>query len=318
MKLKLTESSELTIEKAGEEPIHAINQENGISVESFLALLKAIESFIPEFENAIEMHGAQTWIGERLHEAVHAGRTSIEWHLTNQYFSEFEIKSDTAHILIENYEMAKTRVGILKRVYRAYDFTVLRFMLTRLVHEDTHSHIHKTDYSALFSELVDKTERRIEDESPSTRIKIKKLPLELTAPIYLKEKEELVARRMQRFALNAFLKSYYEHDPDWYVLLGVPLFLPPHPEVVKEIKRLTKRDVDFKSGFLSTYSKILDEYASAIATSEEGIYEDARLYLQSRTDDLTYLAKQCLEGDYSGLRTREKELVWKPDCGMKI
>ncbi len=318
MKLKLTESSELTIEKAGEEPFHSINLENGISVESFLSLLKEIETFIPEFEDAIGLQGATTRIGERLHEAIHAGRTTIERHLTNQYFSEFEIKSDTAHILIENYEMAKTRVGLLKRAYRAYDFTVLRFMLTRQVHEDTHSHIHKTDYSALFSELVDKTERLIEEESPSARIKIKKLPLELTAPIYVKEKEELVARRMQRLALNAFLKAYYEHDPDWYVLLGVPLFLPPHPEVVEGIKRMTKRDVDFKSGFLSTYRKILDEYAGAIATSEERIYEDARLYLQSRTDDLIYLVKRCLEGDYSGLRTRERELVWKPDRGLKI
>lgn len=318
MKLKLTESSELTIEKAGEEPIHSINQENGISVESFLSLLKEIESFIPEFENAIGMGGARTWIGERLHEAVHAGRTTIERHLTNQYFSEFEIKSDTAHILIENYEMTKIRAGVLKREFRAYDFTVLRFMLTRLVHEDTHSHIHKTDYSALFAELVDKTRRRMEDERPSARKKIKKLPLELTAPIYLKEKEELAARRMQRFALNAFLKTFYEHDPEWYVLLGVPLFLPPHPEVVEEIKQMTKRDVDFKSGFLSTYRKILDEYAGAIATSEEGIYDDAGLYLQSRTDDLINLVMKCLEGDYSGLRVKEREVMWKPDRGMKI
>ncbi|MEA2074124.1 MAG: hypothetical protein U9O85_00035 [Euryarchaeota archaeon] len=318
MKLKLTKESELAIEKAGEEPFQSVNRANGISSESFLALLKEFESFIPEFETAIGMSGAQTWIGERLHEAVHAGRTTIERHLTNQYFSEFEIKSDTAHILIENYEMRKIPVGLLKRAYRAYDFTILRFMLTRIVHEDTHSHIHKTDYSALFSELVDKTEGRIDDENPSARIKIKKLPLELTAPIYVKEKEELVARKMQRFALNAFLKTYYERDPDWYGLLGVPLFLPPHPEVVAEIKRMTKRDVDFKSGFLSTYRKILDEYAGAIATSEERIYEDARLYLQSRTDDLINLVKRCLEGDYSGLKTKERELVWKPDRGIKI
>jgi len=145
MKLKLTKESELAIEKAGEEPFQSINRANDTSSESFLALLKEIESFIPEFETAIGLCGATTWIGERLHEAVHAGRTTIAWHLTNQYFSEFEIKSDTTHILIENYEMAKTRVGILKRAYRAYDFTVLRFMLTRIVHEDTHSHIHKTD-----------------------------------------------------------------------------------------------------------------------------------------------------------------------------
>lgn len=318
MKLKLTDESELTIEKADAEPFQSINRANGVSTESFLALLKEIESFIPEFETAIGMSGAQTWIGERLHEAVCAGRTTIERHLTNQYFSEFEIKSDTAHILIENYELAKTRVGLLKTCYRAYDFAVLRFMLTRLVHEDTHSHIHKTDYSLLFAELVDRTRRRIDAEKPSARVKIKKLPLELTAPIYVKEKEEVVARKMQRFALNAFLKAHYEHDPDRYGLLGVPLFLPPHPEVVAEIKRITRGKVDFKSGFLSTYKNILSEYAGAIATSEEGIYEDARLYLQSRTDYLVDIVQKCLDGDYRGLKTKERELVWKPNRGMKL
>jgi hypothetical protein len=318
MKLKLTEESELAIEKAGEEPFYSINRANGVSTESFLELLKEIERFIPEFETAIGMNGAQVWIGERLHEAVHVGRTTIVRHLTNQYFSEFDIKSDTAHILTENYEMTKSRVGLLKRMYRAYDFIVPRFMVTRLVHEDTHSHIHKTEYSALFSELVDKTGQRIDAERPPVRRKIKKLPLELTAPIYVKEKEEVVARKMQRFALNAFLKVHYECDPDWYVLLGVPLFLPPHPEVVAEIKRITRGKVDFKSGFLSTYKRIMSEYAGAIATSEEGIYEDARLYLQSRTDYLISLTKKCLEGDYSGLRAKERELVWKPDRGIKM
>jgi hypothetical protein len=318
MKLKLTEESELAIEKAGEEPLYSINRANGVSTESFLALLKEIESFILEFETVIGMSGAQTWIGERLHEAVRAGRTTIERHLTNQYFSEFDIKSDTAHILIENCELTKTRVGLLKRMYHAYDFTVLRFMLTRLVHEDTHSHIHKTEYSALFSELVDKTGQRIDAERPPARRKIKKLPLELTAPIYVKEKEEVVARGMQRFALNAFLKARYEHDPDWYVLLGVPLFLPPHPEVAARIKRTTRGKADFKSGFLSTYGKILNEYVGAIATSEERIYENARLYLQSRTDYLISLVQKCLAGDYSGLRTRERELVWQPGRGIKM
>ncbi|MHC1611183.1 MAG: hypothetical protein ACXQTW_06265 [Candidatus Methanospirareceae archaeon] len=312
MRLRLTESSELAIERADDEPFHSINQENGISVESFTSLLKEIETFISEFEDAIGMQGAATRIGERLHEAVHAGRTSIERHLMNQYFSGFEIKADTAYILIENYEMVKRRVGLLKRAYRAYDFTVLRFMLTRVVHEDTHSHIHKTEYSGLFSELVEKTGRRMEYESG----KVKRLPF--TAPIYIEEKEELAARRMQRFALNAFLKRYYEEDTEWYGLLGVPLFLPPHPGVVAGIKEITKGEVGFESGFLSTYRKILDEYACAIATSEEGIYEDAKLYLQSRTENLINLVKQCLEGDYSGLRTREEELVWAPDCRMKI
>lgn len=318
MKLKLTEESELAIEEAGEEPLYSINRANGVSTESFLALLKEIERFILEFETAIGMGGAQIWIGERLHEAVHAGRTTIERHLTNQYFSEFDIKSDIAHILTENYEMTKTRVGLLKRMYRAYDFTVPRFMVTRLVHEDTHSHIHKTEYSALFSELVDKTEGLIDNENPSARRKIKKLPLELTAPIYVKEKEEVVARKMQRFALNAFLKARYERDPDRYVLLGVPLFLPPDPEVVAEIKRITRGNVGFKSGFLSTYRKILDEYAGAIATSEERIYEDARLYIQSRTDYLVDIVQKCLAGDYSGLRTKERELVWQPGRGIKM
>ena len=318
MKMRLTEESDLAFEKAGEEPFHAINQANGISTDSFLSMLKEIESFIPEFENAIGLHGATTWIGERLHEAVHAGRATIDRHLTNQYFSEFDIKSDTAHILIENYELAKTKTGVLKSTYRAYDFTVLRFMVTRLVHEDTHSHIHKTEYSALFSELVDRTSKQIDDKKPPAGVKVKKLPFELTAPIYVKEKEEQAARRMQRFALNAFLKVYYERDPDRYGLLGVPLFLPPHPEVIEEIKQATKRDVDFKSGFLSTYGHILHEYVDAIAASEAKIYEDARLYLQSRTDYLINLVRLCLDGDYSGLRTSERELVWKPDRGMKL
>ena len=318
MELRLTDSSELAFEQAGEEPFYSINQANGISVKSFLSLLKEIESFIPEFESRIGMSGARAWIGERLHEAVHAGRTTIERHLTNQYFSEFDIMSDTAYILIENYELGKKRVGLIRSSYRVYDITVLRFMVTRPVHEDTHSHIHKTEYLALFSELVDKTRRRIEGTKPSARIKIKRLPLELTAPIYVEEREELTARRMQRFALNAFLKANYERDPEWYSLLGVPLFLSPHPEVVEAIKRITKRDVDFKGGFLSIYRNILREYAGAIAASEEGIYADARLYLQSRTEYLINLVKQCLNGDYTGLRTREREVVWKPGREMKI
>ncbi len=318
MTLQLTEESELAFEQADEEPFRSINRANAISTESFLTLFTEIERFIPAFETAIGMNGATAWIGERLHEAVRAGRTTIERHLSEQYFSEFDIRSDTAHILIENYETAKTRVGLLKAGYRAYNFTVLRFMTTRLIHEDTHSHIHKTDYSPLFSELVDRTKRRIDDERPAASAKIKELPLELTAPIYLKEKEEVVARKLQRFALNAFLKAYYKRDPDRYGLVGVPLFLPPHREVVDEIKRLTTGEVEFKSGFLSTYRNILSEYVGSIATREGGIIEDARLYLQSRTDDLINLVQQCLEGDYTGLRTREREFVWQPGCRRKM
>ena len=318
MKLRLTDSAMLAFEEAGDEPLSSINQANGISVESFLSLLREIEDFIPDFESAIGMRGARLWIGERLHEAVLASRTTIDRHLTNQYFSGFELTTDTAYILIENYELAKARVGLMRRRYQAYDLTVLRFMLTRPVHEDTHSHLHKTEYSALFSELVDNTRRRIEEKRPSPGIKIKRLPLELTAPIYLKEKEEITARRMQRFALNAFLKSYYERDPERYGLLGVPLFLPPHPDVVEGIKRITKSEVDFKTGFLSRYRPILSEYVDAIAASGEGIYEDAKLYHRSRTDYLINLVKKCLNGDYSDLRTREREVVWRPGREMKI
>jgi hypothetical protein len=119
-------------------------------------------------------------------------------------------------------------------------------------------------------------------------------------------------------AINAYLKAHYERDPERYELLGVPLFLPPHPGVVAELKRIAGGNVDFKNGFLSTYRGILSEYASAITTSEAGIYEEARVYLQSRTEELNTLAKRCVEGDYTGLKTIEREVVWKPGRGMKL
>ncbi|RJS69737.1 hypothetical protein CW714_08205 [Methanophagales archaeon] len=316
MKLRLTEQSKSAFEKADEEPFYSINHTNGISVNSFLSLLKEIESFIHEFEKAIGMRGARKWIGERLNEAVNAGRTTVENHLKKMYFSELTISSDTAYILIENYELTKTKMWLIISKYYAYNFTVLRFMVTRLVHEDTHSHVHKTEYSALLSELVDKTRERIEKKKPAAKRKIRKVALEFTAPIYVKEKEEILARRMQRFALDAFLKAYYECDSDWYGLLGVPLFLAPHSEVVEEIRGIAGRKVEFKNGFVSTYRKILREYVSAITKSEGRICEDARGYLLSSTEDLINAVRMCLEDDYSGLRKRERERVWKP--GVKI
>ncbi|MBN1763474.1 MAG: hypothetical protein JW878_10460 [Methanomicrobia archaeon] len=318
MKVQLTKDTKFAIETAAEEPYLSINRENGITKDAFLALLAEIDGFIPEFEAALGLSGAETWIGERLHEVVLAGRTTVERHLTKQYFSEFDIRSDTAHILVENYETVKTRVGLIKTGYRAYDFGVLRFLLTRLVHEDTHSHLHKTEYSALFAELADRTKALIEAERPSGHVKIRQLPLELTAPIYLKEREEVVARKLQRFAINAYLKAHYERDPERYGLLGVPLFLPPHPTVVVELKRIAGGGVDFKNGFLSTYRNILREYVRELATSETGIYEEARGYLHSRTEELNALAKRCLEGDYTGLKTIEREVVWRPGHGMKF
>lgn len=187
MKLRLTEESELMFEKAAEEPFYSINQANSFSSESFLLLLNEIDSFILEFEAAVGMNEAVTRIGERLNEAVSAERTTVEGHLKNRYFSEFEIKSDTAYILMENYELIKRKVGLIRSNCYVYDFTVPRFMVTRPVHEDTHSHVHKTEYAALFAELVDRTRTQIEEKQPSSWAKIKDLPMEFTAPIYVKE-----------------------------------------------------------------------------------------------------------------------------------
>jgi hypothetical protein len=235
----------------------------------------------------------------------------------------FDLNLDTAYILMENYEMSKVRVrtrifSIRSKCY-LYDLTVPRFMITRPVHEDTHSHLHKTKYSGLFSELVDKTNRKIEEKQPSERGKMKKLSLEFTAPLYLKEKEEKFARKIQRFALNAFLMKNYKDDPDpdpeRYELLGVPLFLPPNPEVVEEIRTNTPEEVELRSGYLSIYRNILKEYVSSLNKTVGEIYEEASAYLHSRTEYLTNLVKSCLEGNYSGLRAGEIELVWRPRPG---
>jgi len=306
------------LEAADEEPYYTVNQSNGHSSEAFHALFGELEQFVHAFELAIGLRGAARWCGERLHEAVRAGRATVEQHLAGQYFSEYTLETDTAHILLENYELARVRAGLLKRAYQGYTFTVLRFLLTRLAHEDTHAHLFKTAYGGLFAELRNKSQRRLDEVNPSAREKIKRLPFELTAPLSLKEREELAARRMQRFALNTFLKEQYVHDPDRYGLLGVPLFLPPHTEVCREIERQTNGVVEFRSGYLSTYRHILGEYVGALVTPPEEIREAARRYLHARAGDLITLAQECLAGDYRGLRVRERELIWRPGRGQKL
>jgi hypothetical protein len=306
------------LEAASEEPYYRVNQSNGQSSEAFHSLLGELEQFVQAFELAIGLRGAGRWCGERLHEAVRAGRATVEQHLSGQYFSAYTLETDTAHILLENYELARVHAGLIKRAYQCYTFTVLRFLLTRLAHEDTHAHLFKTAYGDLFAELRDKSQRRHDEVKPSPREKIKRLPLELTAPLYLKEREELAARRMQRFALNAFLKEQYVHEPDRYGLLGVPLFLPPHTEVCREIERQTNGMVEFRNGYLSTYRHILEEYVGALETPPEEMREEARRYLHTRAGELITLAQECLAGDYHGLRVREHELIWRPGRGQKL
>ena len=317
MRLDLTEAARDAIERAGEEPFSAINTANGISPESFFLLLKELLRFIIVFEEAIGLQGARNSVGERLDEAISSSRTTAEQHLANQYFSVYLIPQDTAYILMENYELERLRLRLTSS-YRGYDFTVLRFLLTRVVHEDTHAHLHKTDYAGSFAELVDRTQAKLKDAQLPPRVTLREAPAELTAPVFLKEREEVVARNMQRFALNAYLKEFYDRDPSRYGLLGVPLFLPPNPVVVAEIKRVTPGKVAFRSGFVSSYRTVLAEYAGAIASSKESIYESARRYLQSRTEALRAQAQQCVEGDYSGVQAPECELVWRPGRGMKI
>ena len=317
MRLDLTEEARDAIERAGEEPFSAINTVNGISSEAFCSLLEELLQFIRTFEISIGMQGARSSVGERLHEAISEARTTAEQHLANQYFSVYLIPTDTAYILMENYELERLRLR-LTRSYRGYNFTVLRFLLTRAVHEDTHAHIHRTDYARLFAELVDRTQSRLEDAQLPPRVSVRDAPEDVTAPVYLKEREEVAARMLQRFALNAYLKEFYAHDPARYSLLGVPLFLPPNPGIVTEIKRVIRGKVAFRSGFVSSYRTILAEYVGAIASSKDDIHESARRYLQSRTEALRAQAQQCVEGDYSGVKARECETVWRPGRGIKV
>lgn len=317
-RLHLTQDMVRALEAAGEGPYDAVNLTNGHSSEAFHSLLRELEEFVHAFELAIGLQGAARWCGERLHEAVHAGRATVEQHLSGQYFSAYTLETDTAHILLENYELARVRAGLLTRAYQGYAFTDLRFLLTRLAHEDTHAHLFKTEYAGLFAELRDRSQRRLDEVKPSARAKIKRLPLELTAPLYLKEREEVAARRMQRFALNVFLKEQYGHDPDRYGLLGVPLFLPPHPAVCREIKRQTNGVVEFRSGYVSTYRHLLAEYVGALVTSPEEIRLEARQYLHGRAGELITLARECLTGDYRSLRAREREFIWRPGRGQKL
>ncbi|HDS45032.1 MAG TPA: hypothetical protein ENN68_02880 [Methanomicrobia archaeon] len=317
MKLDLTADARDAIERAGEEPFSAINTANGISADAFCSLLDELLRFICTFEEAIGLQSARSSVGERLHEAIRAKRATVEQHLADQYFSLYLIPTDTAYILLENYELERLRLR-LTRSYQGYNFTVLRFLLTRVAHEDTHAHLLRTDYARLFAELVDRTEARLKEAQLPPRVTLQEAPEDLTAPMFLKEREEVAARNMQRFALNAYLKEFYERDPARYGLLGVPLFLPPHPEVVAEMKRVTHGTVVFRSGFVSSYRRVLAEYVGAIASSKEGIHESARRYLHSRTKALIAQAQQCVEGDYSGVKARECERVWRPGRGMKV
>ncbi len=318
MRLQVSQDTLGALEAAGEGPYHTVNQLNGQSVEAYHALLDELEQFVHNFEQAIGLRGASQWCGERLHEAVRAGRATVEQHLAGQYFSAYTLETDTAHILLENYELVRVRAGLCQRVYQGYCFTVLRLLLTRLVHEDTHAHLLRSEYAGLFAKLRAMSQRCYDEVHPSPRDKVKQLPLELTAPLYLKEHEELAARRMQRFALNAFLKERYALDPDRYSLLGVPLFLPPHPEVCSEIERQADGVVEFRNGYASTYRYILEEYAGALVTPPEEIREEARRYLHARAGELIVLAQACLAGDYRGLRVRERELIWRPGRGQKL
>ena len=83
-------------------------------------------------------------------EVVKAGRATVEAHLNLSYFSMFDIRSETAFILMENYEVQ--RLGILRRRYAVYDLSALRFLLTRLAHEDTHAHLLMTEYGRLYED----------------------------------------------------------------------------------------------------------------------------------------------------------------------
>ena len=79
-------------------------------------------------------------------------------------------------------------------------------MLTRLAHEDTHAHLLRTEYGRLYENLARKAMERMQERGIRGDVALKKLPLDVSAPIYVREKEEKVARRMQRFAINAFLR----------------------------------------------------------------------------------------------------------------
>lgn len=317
-RLRLSQDTLRALEAAGEGPYSTVNESNGQSTEAYHSLLGELEQFVHNFERAIGLRGASQWCGERLHEAVREGRATVEQHLAGQYFSAYTLATDTAYILLENYELARVRAGLLRRTYQCYSFTVLRLLLTRLVHEDTHAHLLRSEYAGLFAKLREKSQRRYDEVQPSPRDKIKRLPLELTAPLYLKEQEELAARRMQRFALNAFLKERYALDPDRYGLLGVPLFLPSHLEVCSAIERQMNGVVEFRNGYVSTYRHILEEYVGALVTPPDEIREEARRYLHARAGEPISLAQACLAGDYRGLRVRERELIWRPGRGQKL
>ena len=315
MKMRLTEGVERMLESAEEEPFLSFNRRNGITTDAFLDIIKEIDAFILQFEREIGMKGASKWIGERLDEAVKAGRATVEAHLNLSYFSMFDIRSETAFILMENYEVQ--RRGLFRRRYAVYDLSALRFLLTRLAHEDTHAHLLMTEYGRLYEDLARKAIERMQERGIRGDVALKKLPLDVSAPIYVREKEEKVARRMQRFAINAFLKEKYERGEEKYGILGVPLFVKPDENVASRMKELLGGAVEFKAGFLSGYRSVLAAYADSLREkSVEEIYEGARSYLHRSEEFLKDVVERCLSGDFSPLHARgEMEIVWKPHAG---
>ena len=307
-KLKLTDSAERMIESADEEPFRTFNSMNNISAERFFDILGEIEQFVLKFERETGMRSASKWIGERLSDAVSAGRTTVKSHLEHLYFSMFDVRSGTSFILMENYEIL--RVGFFRRRYKVYDLSVPRFILIRIIHEDTHAHILSDEYANLYAELLqiarDEAERAERNES-AERAGIIRISPRISAPVHVIEIEEKIARGMQRYAINAFLIEKIEkikkikkiEKCDEIIgIFGTPLFVMPDGYVMKCISDMIHRaSVEFKAGYLSE-QQYIREYARSLRQGVDDIYERARTYLHRNVEFLKDVVKCCLNGDY--------------------